>query len=46
MRSATIERETRETRITLKLELDGSGLGRRKTGVGFLDHMLDLFAFH
>ncbi len=46
MRSATIERETRETQITLRLELDGSGLGRRKTGVGFLDHMLDLFAFH
>lgn len=46
MRSATIARETRETQIILKLDLDGGGLGRRKTGVGFLDHMLDLFAFH
>jgi imidazoleglycerol-phosphate dehydratase len=45
-RSAEIERRTGETSIRLKLELDGSGGGERQTGVGFFDHMLDLFARH
>ncbi|MBB74459.1 MAG: imidazoleglycerol-phosphate dehydratase [Planctomycetaceae bacterium] len=45
-RTATIERETRETSIRLKLELDGSGEAQIKTGVGFLDHMLELLARH
>ena len=45
-RSAEIARETAETRIRLSLDLDGSGAGRRSTGVGFLDHMLDLLARH
>ena len=45
-RTATIERETRETSIRLKLELDGSGASQIKTGVGFLDHMLELLARH
>lgn len=45
-RSATIERKTAETDIRIALGLDGSGAGARTTGVGFLDHMLDLLARH
>src|SRR5437899_10205976 len=45
-RSATIERKTSETDVHLSLVLDGSGAGTRSTGVGFLDHMLDLLARH
>jgi imidazoleglycerol-phosphate dehydratase len=45
-RSATIERKTAETEVSVKLALDGSGAGARVTGVGFLDHMLDLLARH
>jgi imidazoleglycerol-phosphate dehydratase len=45
-RRAEIARETAETRIRLSLDLDGSGSGERSTGVGFLDHMLDLLARH
>ncbi len=45
-RSATIDRKTNETDIHLRLSLDGSGEGKRETGIGFLDHMLDLFAKH
>ena len=45
-RTATIERQTGETDIRLSLTLDGSGAGTRDTGVGFLDHMLDLLARH
>ncbi len=45
-RTATIERKTGETDISLSLTLDGSGAGTRETGVGFLDHMLDLLARH
>ena len=45
-RSAEITRKTGETDISLSLALDGSGGGLRDTGVGFLDHMLDLFARH
>jgi imidazoleglycerol-phosphate dehydratase len=45
-RTATIERTTGETEITVALTLDGSGVGTRETGVGFLDHMLDLLARH
>jgi imidazoleglycerol-phosphate dehydratase len=45
-RTATIERTTGETDIRLSLALDGSGAGARETGVGFLDHMLDLLARH
>ena len=45
-RTATIERETRETSIRLRLDLDGSGASQIKTGVGFLDHMLELLARH
>jgi len=45
-REAQITRATRETSVTLALALDGSGGGLRDTGVGFLDHMLDLLARH
>ena len=46
MRSATIDRTTGETEIRLTLELDGRGQAKVSTGVGFLDHMLTLFAHH
>ncbi|HTD57294.1 MAG TPA: imidazoleglycerol-phosphate dehydratase HisB [Solirubrobacteraceae bacterium] len=45
-RTATIERATAETDVRLSLTLEGSGRGTRDTGVGFLDHMLDLLARH
>ena len=45
-RSAEIRRETAETEIELRLNLDGSGRAEIETGVGFLDHMLTLFAVH
>jgi imidazoleglycerol-phosphate dehydratase len=45
-RTADISRETKETKVALALALDGSGAGTRQTGVGFLDHMLDLLARH
>src|SRR5437660_775310 len=45
-RTARIDRSTRETQIRLELNLDGSGAGSWKTGVGFLDHMLELFTRH
>lgn len=45
-RTATIDRKTNETDIHVALGLDGSGNGRRQTGIGFLDHMLDLLAKH
>ena len=45
-RTATIERRTGETDVRLTLALDGTGAGARETGVGFLDHMLDLLARH
>ncbi len=46
MRSATIERKTDETDISLSLSLDGEGKYDIESGVGFLDHMLALFAKH
>ena len=46
MRTASIHRKTKETDITLDLGLDGPGRTKIKTGVGFLDHMLDLVAAH
>ncbi|WP_435017153.1 imidazoleglycerol-phosphate dehydratase HisB [Tundrisphaera sp. TA3] len=45
-RTAEIIRKTRETDIRLNLDLDGSGTADNRTGAGFLDHMLDLFAKH
>ena len=46
MRTANIQRDTRETQIKLSLNLDGSGKAEISTGCGFLDHMLELFARH
>lgn len=45
-RSAEIKRKTKETDIAGKLVVDGKGKSGIKTGIGFLDHMLELFAFH
>ncbi|HYM54850.1 MAG TPA: imidazoleglycerol-phosphate dehydratase HisB [Solirubrobacteraceae bacterium] len=45
-RTATIERTTGETDVRLTLALEGAGKGTRETGIGFLDHMLDLLARH
>lgn len=46
IRSAAIKRKTTETDISGKFVIDGSGKTEIKTGIGFLDHMLTLFAFH
>jgi imidazoleglycerol-phosphate dehydratase len=46
MRTAKIERRTAETDVRLTLGLEGAGDGTRETGIGFLDHMLDLLARH
>jgi imidazoleglycerol-phosphate dehydratase len=45
-RTASVERKTAETEVHVSLGLDGEGAGQRETGVGFLDHMLDLLARH
>jgi imidazoleglycerol-phosphate dehydratase len=45
-RTAHVTRETRETRVEVLINLDGSGRGAIETGVGFLDHMLDSLARH
>jgi imidazoleglycerol-phosphate dehydratase len=46
VRRATIERNTKETRIALRIGLDGRGRYEVSTGIRFLDHMLELFARH
>lgn len=46
MRSYSISRDTKETKITLELNIDGTGNSEIKTGIGFLDHMLTLFSKH
>ena len=45
-RQARVERATRETEITVSLDLDRAGPAEIRTGIGFLDHMLTLFAVH
>lgn len=46
MRSTELKRETRETQIQLKLNVDGSGAFTGSSGIGFFDHMLTAFAVH
>ncbi|MBR6734463.1 MAG: imidazoleglycerol-phosphate dehydratase HisB [Kiritimatiellae bacterium] len=46
MRTAEIERNTKETKIRLRLNLDGEGNGEVNTGIGFFDHMLELLKKH
>lgn len=45
-RCASVERNTKETQIQVKLDIDGSGSAKADTGIGFLDHMLEGFAKH
>src|ERR1700744_6806531 len=45
-RHAQVKRSTKETRIVLKLNIDGTGKSSIKTGIPFFDHMLTLFAKH
>ena len=46
MRKAIIKRKTKETDTLVKLNIDGSGKSKINTGIGILDHMLELFTFH
>ncbi|PZT90452.1 MAG: imidazoleglycerol-phosphate dehydratase HisB [Citromicrobium sp.] len=46
MRTGRIERNTAETKILVEVNLDGSGIYRVSTGIGFLDHMVEQFAKH
>ena len=45
-RTADVQRDTRETRIRVRVDLDGTGVARLATGIGFFDHMLDQVARH
>ncbi|HTL26737.1 MAG TPA: imidazoleglycerol-phosphate dehydratase, partial [Burkholderiales bacterium] len=46
MRTAEVERNTKETRIRVRVDLDGTGRARLASGIPFLDHMLDQVARH
>jgi imidazoleglycerol-phosphate dehydratase len=46
MRQGKIERATKETKISVEIDLDGTGASSIKTGIGFFDHMLESFAKH
>lgn len=46
MRISSIDRQTKETCIQMTLQIEGNGIAKVDTGVGFMNHMLELFAFH
>ena len=46
MRKETVERNTKETKISCSINLDGTGVANISTGIGFLNHMLELFVHH
>ena len=46
MRKASIERNTKETKIACKINIDGTGVSKINTGIGFFDHMLEIFSHH
>jgi len=46
MRKGIVERNTKETKILCKINLDGTGKSNISTGIGFFDHMLELFVHH
>jgi len=46
MRKSSLRRKTKETNISVSLDINGRGISNIKTGIGFLDHMLDLFTKH
>ncbi|MFK5953539.1 MAG: imidazoleglycerol-phosphate dehydratase HisB [Desulfobacterium sp.] len=46
VRTASLTRETRETKIDIEINIDGTGKSRVSTGIGFFDHMLTLFTVH
>ena len=46
MRKGKVERNTKETKISCSINLDGSGIAKISTGIGFFDHMLELFVHH
>ena len=46
MRNGKVERNTNETQISCSINLDGSGIANISTGIGFFDHMLELFVHH
>ncbi len=46
MRKGNVDRNTKETKISCSIDLDGSGNASVSTGIGFFDHMLELFVHH
>ena len=46
MRTSSVERNTKETKIFCKINIDGTGQSKISTGIGFFDHMLEIFSHH